>query len=258
MLAKLLTDSGVLTAFLLAFFRIAAFIATAPILSNNAIPMRIKTVLGLLITLIVIPLIPVSSDLNLFSISSVILIIKQIIIGVSAGFVFKLIFEMIVLSGQVVAYQTGLGFANLVNPQSNVVIPMVSQIYLLAALLLFLALNGHLLLIQFLVKSFYTLPLSSGSISTLQIQHILDFSKILFSGAVTISLPAIISILIVNFTFAVMTSSAPQLNVFNIGFPITLVLGLFIIYISFTGALEHSKDIFHQGFDILAKVLSEK
>ncbi|MCW5588181.1 MAG: flagellar biosynthetic protein FliR [Legionellales bacterium] len=237
-----------LPTFFLALVRVSSFIFASPFFSNTAIPARIRALLSLLITVVILPFIPPIQDLNLASIDGFILISEQIILGLAVGFTLRVVFEILILSGQIIAYQTGLGFATIINPLSDISVPMVSQIYILATTLIFIALNGHLMIIKLLASSFHTIPLTNSGLSALQFETLINFTKILYASAVSISLPAIISILVVNFAFAVMTSTAPQLNIFNIGFPITLIMGLFIIYVSFSGVMDHSQELIQESF----------
>jgi len=125
----------------------------------------------------------------------------------------------------------------------------------MGTMLLFLYTNGHLLLLKLIVNSFTDLGLTEVTLNELSFEKLVEFSSIMFSMAVNLALPAIVSLLIVNLTFAVMTRSSPQLNIFTIGFPITLIIGLFVIYLNFINVANQTEDLFQEGFRFISHSL---
>ena len=247
-----------LPTFTFVLLRVSSFLFAAPFFSNRAIPARVRATFALLITLVVLPFVPEVPAYHMFSVQTLMVVFQQILIGLAVGFMLRIVFEIVLLSGQIISYQTGLGFATLVNPLSNVTVPMISQVYLLSITLVFILLNGHLMLIEYVAKSFHTMPIGVNSFGVMQIGAVLDFTKVLFADATLIALPAIIAILIVNFTFGILTSTAPQLNIFNIGFPITLVMGLFIVYLSFSSVMGHAHELVNDGLLSIKSILQVK
>ncbi len=244
--------------FMYALFRIAGMLMAAPIVGSQLIPARLRILLALLITIIIFPLLPVSGSWDAISLEGFIVTIEQILIGLAIGLVFQFVFQIIILGGQVLALQSGLGFATLVDPQSHENLPMISQFYLLSVTLLFLALDGHLTLIKMVVNSFYTIPIGTVGLASEDYMKLVYFAGNIFSGAVSIALPAIISLLMVNMTFAILTKSAPQINIFSIGFPLTLIFGLFIMYLSFPSMMDFSQLLFTNGFQELTEILGQR
>lgn len=240
------------------FVRISSLCMIAPIFSAQFVMMRIRILIAALLSFIVGPLIPQISVADPFSLLGFILLLKQVLIGFSIGFILQCIFQVVVLGGQIIALQSGLGFATLVDPQSHNTLPMVSQFYLMAITLLFLAANGHLILIQMIVNSFHTLPINNQLAPSIDFYQIASLGKDIFSGAISIALPAIVSLLIVNLTFAIMTKSSPQMNIFTIGFPITLTGGLIIIYFTLPSMLQHADHLFETGFQFVNTVIGEQ
>ena len=145
------------------------------------------------------------------------------------GFALQLVFSAVVTGGQVIAMQMGLGFASMVDPQNGQQVPVLGQLYLLLATLIFLTLNGHLILIEVLAKSFNTFPIAISSFGSDGLWLIVSWGSQMFEGAVWMALPAISSLLIVNIAFGVMARAAPQLNIFAIGFPVTMMMGFMVI-----------------------------
>ncbi|HHJ80196.1 MAG TPA: flagellar biosynthetic protein FliR, partial [Candidatus Tenderia electrophaga] len=136
--------------YLLPIFRVAAFVMAAPILSTAMIPMNVRMIISIAITIAIFPSLTPDNSIDPVSLEMVYLIFQQILIGVSLGFVMQFIFAAVVMGGQVIGMQMGLGFAQMMDPQTGVSVPVVSQFYNIIAVLLFLSINGHLVLIQVL------------------------------------------------------------------------------------------------------------
>ncbi len=219
------------------FTRIAAMLAIAPIFGARMVQKRTRLVLALLLTWIVLPLLPQVPAIDPFSIAGVLVTVQQMVIGLAIGFSLQLIFATLVIAGQATAMGMGLGFAQMVDPQNGVNVPVIGQYFVVIATLLFLALNGHLALIRVLVDSFHTLPIGIESLGREDFRTIAYWGSRMFSGALMVAIPAIASILLVNLSFGVVSRSAPQLNVFGVGFPITLTLGFVILVFAVSNLL---------------------
>ena len=212
------------------FFRISGLVMVAPVFGARLVPMRVRLALSLALTMAIAPGLPptsVSSSLVLNGL----LIAHEILVGVAIGFGVQMIFDALVIGGQTIAMSMGLGFAMMVDPQRGVSVPVVSQFFVIVGILVFLALGGHLALIRLLADSFEVLPvgrfLDASSLWT-----VLGWGTQLFAGAVRIALPAVAGLLVVNIAFGVMSRAAPTLNLFAVGFPVTLLLGFLILLLN--------------------------
>ena len=243
-----------LPAFLLVLFRVSSFFLSSPIFGDKAISSRIRIIFSIVITLVVLPTLSKLPSVAVFSYDMITMALQQIFIGIASGFVFNIVFQVFLYSGQIISLQTGLGFATLMDPGMGS-INMLSRFYWIAIMLVFVSLNGHLMLINMLVHSFKSIPLTETVFMAVKSKAIISFSGTIFSEAVSIALPAIISLLLVNFTFAVMTRAAPSFNIFTVGFPITLLLGLFIAYLTFYQVMAHSDGLFSDGFKLVSDIL---
>ena len=221
-----------LGAYLWPFFRIGAMLVVVPVFGNQMLPMRIRMALALALTFVVVPIVPATPGVDVFSAQAVLVIINQLLIGVVMGFVFSLVFAAFIYGGQLIAMQMGLGFASLIDPGNGVQVPVISQFYVLMVTLLFLSMNGHLQLIQVLVESFQLLPVSAQGVGQHGIGELLQWSGHLFASAVMIALPVLASLFVINIAFGVMARSAPQLNIFAVGFPVTMTVGFILMWIS--------------------------
>ncbi len=228
--------SSLLVSFFLPFFRIAAFFSTSPIFGNQLVPVRIRLLLSLAVTLVVFKWVDIPSDLSALSFMMVLTIFQQVIIGIVLGLLAQIFFHIFVLAGQMIAMQMGLGFASMVDPTNGVSVVVISQFYIVFVTLLFVAMNGHLVAIEVLTESFNLLPIGSN-LSSNGLWYFADKGVWLFASAFLLALPAVTAILIVNFAFGVMTRAAPQLNIFSLGFPFTLVFGVFIFWVALSNFL---------------------
>tara|TARA_R110000765_G_scaffold144557_1_gene246583 strand:- start:13067 stop:13846 length:780 start_codon:yes stop_codon:yes gene_type:complete len=224
---------------LLPFMRISGMLATMIGLSAKTVPTTVRALLTLFITLIIIPVIPPVPVEDVFSVSTFVLVIQQLIIGISLGFISSMVLDTFVLAGQVVALQTGLGFASIVDPVNGISVPAVGQFYLILATLLFWALDGHLAMIRMVVMSFTAFPVGEAWLQPEQFREIAHWAGWMFISALTLSLAPIVSLLIVNLAFGVMTKAAPQLNIFSLGFTIAQITGLVIIWITMDNFTYH-------------------
>ena len=233
-----LTDlSALISVYLLPFFRIAAMLMVAPLFGARLVPARVRVVLALVLAAVIVPLIPAAPPFDSFSAGAVMAIAQEIIIGGTMGFMVQMVFDAIIIGSQTIAMGMGLGFAMLVDPQRGVNVPILSQFFILMTTMMFLALGGHLILIQVLVQSFHTLPAGAASFSTDGIWAVVAWGSQMFAGAVLVALPAVVALLVVNLAYGVISRAAPTLNLFAVGFPATVLLGFLILQFSFQTTL---------------------
>ncbi len=224
---------------LLPFMRISGLFAAMVGLSAKSVSAPTRALLTLFLTVLIMPVIPPVQLDELVSVGTFVLVIQQLIIGVALGFISNMVLNMFVLAGQIVAVQTGLGFASIVDPVNGINVPAVGQFYLILATLLFWALDGHLAMIKMIVLSFQAFPIGEAWFAPEQFRDIAHWAGWMFVGAVTLSLAPIVSLLIVNLAFGVMTKAAPQLNIFSIGFSIAQIMGLLIIWLTMDNLTHH-------------------
>jgi flagellar biosynthetic protein FliR len=148
----------------------------------------------------------------------------------------------------------GLGFSLMVDPQNGQQTPVLSQFYLLMMILVYLALNGHLVLIEVLVDSFRTLPVGGDGVSANSFHTVAKWGSNIFSGGLAMALPAIASLLVVNLAFGIMTRAAPQLNLFAIGFPVTMMLGFMVVWIAMGSIIPQTNNLFTDVFHLLRQL----
>jgi len=211
--------------------RILAMIGSSPILGNKQVPKRVKIGLSVLLTIIIVPTIGEMPPVAIGSPQGILIMIQQIIIGVAIGFTMRLIFSAVEMAGELAGLQMGLGFASFYDPVNSTHSAVVAQWMGIIATLAFLAMNGHLYLLSALVASFHTLPVGS-MLSNQGIYGIASWGSSIFTYALQISLPILAALLITNIALGILTRAAPQLNLFAVGFPITLAIGFFVLALS--------------------------
>ena len=220
-----------IVAFAFPLARILGFIATAPIWNTPGIPRRTRLILGLAIAIVIIPALPPMPQVAPASLAGLLLLGQQTLLGIAMGFAVRVVFTAINLAGDFMGFQMGLSFATFYDPLNSSQTPVISEFLNLITLLLFLSLNGHLLYVATLAKSFYVLPVGSfpGSGSWL---NLAELAAQIFSFGLLLSLPVVVALMITNLSLAVLTRAAPQLNIFALGFPITLLGGFAVLAIS--------------------------
>ncbi len=210
------------------FVRIGACFMVAPVFGASAVPARVRIVLAGAVAVVLAPLLPVPAGTEVFSAAGILITVQQILIGVALGFCLQLLFDAVTLGGQILANSMGLSFAYNIDPQRGASTPALGQLYNLLVVLTFLALNGHLQLIEALTRSFTTLPIGTTGLGPAGLYAVASWGTQLFAGALAIALPGVTALLIVNVAFGVMSRAAPTLNLFAVGLPITLLFGLTI------------------------------
>jgi flagellar biosynthetic protein FliR len=243
------------SAFLFPFFRIASFLMAMPMIGTQLVPMRIRLGLALAMTAVLLPVLPVPPVADGLSFQTYILIAQQILIGAVLGFALHIMFQIFAVGGQLIANQMGLGFASMTDPVNGVSVVVLGQFYLMLTMLMFLAMNGHLVMINVVAQSFDILPVTVVNFSAIKFMDIALAGTWMFSGALLMSLPAVTSLLVINLSFGIMTKAAPQLNIFAIGFPFTMVMGLLITWISLSGFLGQFELIADHALGVISQLI---
>ena len=248
------TIGGLLGTYLWPMFRIMGFFMAAPLIGTQLVPVRIRLMLAVAVTMVVAPLLPPVPAIDGISFGAGLIVTQQVLIGAALGFFMQLLFQVFVVAGQIIAMQMGLGFASMVDPSNGVNVAILSTVYLMLVMLLFVTFDGHLAMIEVLAESFRVIPIGSFGRGEAMLIDIVNTLSWVFSSALILALPALTALLISNFAFGIMTRAAPQLNIFALGFPVALMFGLFIIWITFGNFLVKAETLFSEFF-IMTKAL---
>jgi flagellar biosynthetic protein FliR len=232
------------------FVRIGACLMVAPMFGARFVPSRTRVLLAVAITALVIPLLP-APGIAPFSAQGFVVVAQQLLIGVAMGFALQVIFDSLGLAGQLLANCMGLSFAFNVDPLRGSSTAALGQLYIVLATLTFLALGGHLALLEVLVNGFFTLPVGTTGLGREGLWSMVLWGGQLFAGAISIALPGVTALLIVNLAFGVVSRAAPTLNLFAVGFPISLVIGLLIVLAGIGPLQEGVSRLIAQGLEFL-------
>jgi flagellar biosynthetic protein FliR len=234
--------------------RILALIASAPITGNQQFPLTAKIGLAVLLTMLVAPTLPAPAALDPASAAGFMLLIRETLIGLGMGFAMRVVFTGVQMAGDVIGLQMGLGFATFYDPQSSAEVPVIGQFLNLLATLAFLSLNGHLMLISTLVDTFHAVPLEAAGTATGTWLLLAQWGGMIMRTAVMLSLPVIATLLVVNAALAVLTRAAPALNIFAIGFPVTILIGFIALLLTLPYCTPIFERIFAQGLETMLRL----
>ena len=211
--------------------RILAMIASSPVLGNKQVPVHVKIGLSVLLAIIIAPTIGEMPQVPVGSPQGLLIMVQQIIIGIAMGLTMRLLFTAVEMAGELAGLQMGLGFASFYDPLNSSYTPIVARLLGMIAALAFLALNGHQYMLAAMAESFQTLPIGE-TISSGGFYRVAGWGGSIFAYALQISLPIVAALLTTNIALGILTRAAPQLNLFAIGFPITLAIGFFVLVLS--------------------------
>lgn len=236
------------------FLRIGACLMVAPVFGATYTPARTRLALAIFISLAVTPLLPPMPSVSLFSLEGIAIMAQQLLLGVAMGFVLQLVFDAIGLAGQLLANSMGLSFAFNVDPQRGAATAAVGQYYVIFMLLTFLALDGHLAIVELLVEGFVALPVGAQGLGTEGLWTLIGLGSVMFSGALKIALPGLTALLVANIAFGLISRAAPTLNIFSVGFPISIVFGLLVLQLGLPGVQAGFLELMTDAFESVALI----
>lgn len=235
--------------------RILGLVGTAPVFANDGMPRRIRLLAGLAIAVGLAPTLPSVPNVPLGSWSGLLILGQQTLIGLAMGLTMRIMLAALELMGELVSLQMGLSFATFFDPMSGGQTAVVGQFLTLMSSLIFLALNGHLLLVDVLARSFEWLPISAAPVHGDGWMLLARTGGIIFSSGLLMALPIVTALLITNIALGILTKAAPQLNLFAIGFPITLSVGLGMLVMTLERMAPLLQRLYDVGFENIAQVV---
>ncbi|MCT2529360.1 flagellar biosynthetic protein FliR [SAR92 clade bacterium H921] len=233
--------------------RISAFLLSAPFFSLRAVSVRIRVLLAAVLTWMIYPLIdwPSIDPISAIGLREV---FTQVFIGILMGLILQVVNAALVVGGQAISASMGLAMANMVDPNMGNV-PVISQFLIICSTLIFLGLGGHVLVITLLLETFNLLPI--GEMINIQplIALVIEWSSMIFLGAVLIGLPIMVSLLFINIGLGVITRAAPALNIFAVGFPAMILAGIILLSMSMSSIGFRIQWLWRQAFDIVTQAM---
>ncbi|HEY9112441.1 MAG TPA: flagellar biosynthetic protein FliR [Rhodanobacteraceae bacterium] len=246
---------GWLALFLWPFFRLLAFMMTAPLLGHSSVPRTVKIGLAAMITFVIAPGLPPLPDVPIWSWASFAVIVEQILIGAALGLVLRVTFTAVMAAGDFIGLQMGLAFATFLSPDTGTNTMILARLFYMIALLMFLALNGHLMVIETLAFSFHALPVGYAGLNAGAFDLLARSGTTIFAAGLALALPLIAALLIVNLCLGILNRSAPQLTVFSVGFPTSLTLGLLLLGVLMTDLGRYLDALFGQGLQMMQAMI---
>lgn len=240
-----------IAAFVYPITRILAVVASAPFWSSTAIPRRTRLLLGLAIALALAPTLPAMPAVSPASGPGVWILVQQLLIGLGIGFAMRIVYGAVDVAGEFIGLQMGLGFATFYDPLASSQTPVISEFVNMLALLVFLAINGHLLYVATLAQSFVAIPVSATPLGAASWLNLVELGSKMFAAGLLLALPVIVALLITNLALAVLTRAAPQLNIFAVGFPLTLAGGFVALALCLNYLATPLQAIFEQGLSAM-------
>lgn len=226
----------ILPLFFLATVRVGSFVISSPLFGMRGVPTPIRVVISFILGLAVVSFTGLPSEDLLSSLNFIFVVLVEIAVGLTAGLIVTIWFSSVALAGEKMATSAGLGYAAQIDPQAGGQTPVVSVILNLFLIVLFVSLDGHLLMLRVFFESFSILPIGSMPPPMVLIGAGIKAAGSMFVAASLIMLPVVGIILMINVSAGIMTRSAPQLNLFSFVFPVT-ILGAFIILYFSTGTM---------------------
>lgn len=243
---------------LIASLRVGAFLISAPFFGGRMVPLQIRIVFSFCLGFWILGTLQFPQQSVLVGPKLILIVMQEIFIGLTVGLVLNICFAAVSLAGEKIAATSGLAFASQVDPTGGGQSPVISQIFMLFLIVVFFSVNGHLIVLGLIYKSFALYPLGQLVNYGDLIAAGLSASDILFRSAAIIVLPIVIVLLFVNIAIGFITKSAPQLNLFSFGFPMTLIGAFLILFYSVDAISFAFKDLIQSIIDLLMSFLLEK
>ena len=233
--------------------RVSAFLLASPFFSLRAVNVRVRVLLAALLTLMIYPLVdwPIIEP---YSAAGLREIFNQILIGTVMGMILQIVSGALVVGGQAVSAAMGLGMANMIDPNMGNV-PVISQFFIICSTLIFMGMGGHVLVISLILESFKSLPIGQMIAPDMLMAVLLQWSSMLFLGALLLALPIMVSLLFINIGVGVITRAAPALNIFAVGFPAMIMAGLVLLAASMSTIGYRIQWLWRQSFDVVGQAL---
>lgn len=236
------------------FVRILSIFATEPVFGNRSIPATVRIGLAALIAILLAPSLGPLPNVTPGSATGLLILLQQMMIGLAIGFTMRIVYTAVEMAGNLAGLQMGLGFATFYDPQNAAQVPIVAQFLSLLAVLIFLTMNGHQMVLMALADSFRELPISTQPLAPQGWMAVTAWGGEIFRVGVLLSLPVVATLLITNLSIGIMTRAAPQLNIFAVGFPITISVGFLVLAISLPYLLPIIGQLLQNGTQMMVKI----
>jgi flagellar biosynthetic protein FliR len=242
---------ALISAILYPLVRVLAFMSIAPVFNNNAVPMRIRLLIGVAVAVGIAPMVPPIPPIEPASGAGLLMLAREMLIGLAMGFAMRIVFAAISMAGEQIGMQMGLGFAVSYDPLNTAQTPVLSEFLALLTTLIFLAINGHLMAVATLAQGFRVLPVSLDGLPPTAWLNIVLHAKVIFATGMLLALPVTGAMIITNLSLGVLNRAAPQLNLFAIGFPVTIAGGFILLLLTLDHLVPPLQRLFEAGLQMM-------
>ncbi|KVW74231.1 flagellar biosynthetic protein FliR [Burkholderia ubonensis] len=244
-----------LTAFLWPFVRMLALVAVAPVTGHASVPGRVKIGVAAFMALVVAPTLGAMPAVTVFSAQGIWIVVTQFLIGVAMGFTMQIVFAAAQAAGDAIGLSMGLGFATFFDPHASGATPVMGRFLNAVAILAFLAFDGHLQVLAALAASFQALPVSAELLHAPGWRALAAFGATVFQMGLLLALPVVAALLIANLALGILNRAAPQVGIFQVGFPVTMLVGLLLVQLMVPNMVPFFGHLFDMGLDAMGRVL---
>jgi flagellar biosynthetic protein FliR len=248
--------NGWLVAFLWPFVRMLALMSTAPIFGEPAVPRQVRVALAALLAVALAPALGPLPPVPAVSAGGAWILVQQVLVGAAMGFSMRLVFAAVQSAGEYIGLQMGLSFASFFDPMSGGNTLVVARLLYMLALLIFLAVDGHLLLIAALAQSFQALPVTDGPMAAGGWLLLVASAGQIFADGLMLALPLVTALLTLNLAMGILNRASPQFSIFAVGFPLTLLAGIAMLQLLMPRMDAFLEPRFAAGLSFLAQFTS--
>ena len=247
--------SAWIVAFLWPFVRMLALIGTAPVFSEGVVQRQLKIGLAALLAIAISPTLDPMPVIPLVSVASLWILIQQILIGAAMGFAMRLVFAAVQAAGEFTGLQMGLSFASFVDPTAGGNTMVIARLLNAMAMMIYLALDMHLMMIATLAESFHALPIADAPLSATGWRVLVGAGSAVFTAGLMLALPLVTALLIINLAMGLLNRASPQLSIFAVGFPLTLLAGIILMQLQMYHLAPFLERQFAVGLTTMQNVL---
>ncbi|MGF6752716.1 flagellar biosynthetic protein FliR [Paraburkholderia sp. GAS42] len=243
-----------LTAFLWPFVRILALIASAPAFGDKSVPVRVKVGLAGFVTIIVAPTLSALPQATVFSAEGVWIIVNQFLIGIALGFTMQIVFAAVEATGDIIGLSMGLGFATFFDVHASGSSAVLSRFMWTIAMLTFLAFDGHLQMVSALIATFQSIPVSANLLAASGWRALAGYGSVVLTSGLLLAMPVVTALLIANLALGILNRAAPQIGVFQVGLPLTMLVGLLLVQLMLPNMIPYFSRLFDSGIEQMGRV----
>lgn len=236
-----------LWAMIFVMVRVGAAFVAAPVFSNVSVPLTVRVALSGAIAVLVLGTTPVQVPQSVFALATFVAVAAEALVGLALGFVLQVAFAAPLVAGEIIGGSMGIGFANMIDPNSGRSSPAIGQFLSILLTLLFLSVDGHLVLVDLVVRSYRALPPGASWLAADQLREIALFGGYAFLAGLLLALPVGFLLLCLNLVMGMVSRSAPSLNLFAVGLPVSLAVGVVSLAIALPAMGDYMQVIIREG-----------